>query len=87
MKKDKDEDEDEDEDEVVVYDIATLLYQYYQSHFLSICYNPDFRDKATDMPSPFILPNKTDHNMPIAVRLWEGKLKSLMNIKNLWKKV
>ena len=72
----------------MVYDIATFTIPVLSKPFsCQYVITPDFRDKATDMPSPFILPNKTDHNMPIAVRLWEGKLKSLMNIKNLWKKV
>ena len=66
----------------MVYDIATFTIPVLSKPFsCQYVITPDFRDKATDMPSPFILPNKTDHNMPIAVRLWEGKLKSLMNIK------
>ena len=79
---DKDEDEDEDEDEVVVYDIATFTIPVLSKPFsCQYVITPDFRDKATDMPSPFILPNKTDHNMPIAVRLWEGKLKIIDEYK------
>ncbi|KAF6070552.1 Gryzun, putative trafficking through Golgi family protein [Candida albicans] len=77
-----DKDEDEDEDEVVVYDIATFTIPVLSKPFsCQYVITPDFRDKATDMPSPFILPNKTDHNMPIAVRLWEGKLKIIDEYK------
>ena len=54
-----DKDEDEDEDEVVVYDIATFTIPVLSKPFsCQYVITPDFRDKATDMPSPFILPNK-----------------------------
>lgn len=63
------------DDEKTVYDTASISIPVLPSPFsVSYVVMPSYRDKAGDMPSPFILPFKSDHNMPIAVRLWEGRL-------------
>ncbi|EMG47318.1 hypothetical protein G210_2378 [Candida maltosa Xu316] len=68
-------DEVEDEDERIVHDVAMVSIPVLPNPFnVKYMITPSFRETATDMPSPFIMPSKTQHNMPIAVRLWQGKL-------------
>lgn len=63
------------ENEKTIYDTASVSIPVLPNPFsVSFVVMPTYRERAADMPSPFILPYKSDHNMPIAVRLWEGKL-------------
>lgn len=74
------------ENEKTIYDTASVSIPVLPNPFsVSFVVMPTYRERAADMPSPFILPYKSDHNMPIAVRLWEENLIYLISIKNLWK--